>query len=227
MDRDLYSFVRHAALELISPLPMSAYEVLLRDLFLQEPADLLDVGCGKGTLLLAFARRGWRSHGVERSPLMAEAARQAALDQHLQGRFRITQADAAQAVEALPSASIDCALCIGSSHALGGLDRTLVEFSRLVRPGGNVVIGELYWRCPPQQEFLDALGMNAADLGDLSATLAKGPPFGLELLASQTATPQEFASYEAAQRHAGAAWCTANPNHPAAPAIAARSESWW
>lgn len=226
MDRDLYSFVRHATLDLISPLPVSAYEALLRDVFLRGTGEVLDVGCGKGTLLLEFARRGWNSHGVERSPLMAEAARQSAREQKLEGRVRITEADAAQTVGTMEDASIDCALCIGSSHALGGLDRTFAEFARVVRPGGHVVIGELYWRCLPSQELLEALGMAATDLGDLDATLAMGRPFGLELLASQPATRQEFASYEAAQREAGSAWCAANSGHPDAAAIAARGEAW-
>lgn len=227
MDRDQYSFVRHATLDLISPPPVSAYEALLRDVFLRGTGEVLDVGCGKGTLLLEFARRGWNSHGVERSPLMAEAARQSAREQKLEGRVRITEADAAQTVSTMEDSSIDCALCIGSSHALGGLDRTFAELTRVVRPGGHIVIGELYWRCTPQRELLDALGMKPSDLGDLDATLATGRQFGLELIASHVATPQDFASYEAAQREAGVAWCAGNSGHPDAAAIAARGEAWW
>ena len=60
------------------------------------------------------------------------------------------------------------ACCIGSTHALGGLETALTRLTELVRPGGYVVVGEGYWLRPPEPEVLDALGATADELTGLA-----------------------------------------------------------
>ena len=52
----------------------------------------------------------------------------------------------------------DAAACVGATHIFGGFPGTLLALKRLVRPGGYVLIGDLYWRLDPSDEYLAILG---------------------------------------------------------------------
>jgi SAM-dependent methyltransferase len=45
--------------------------------------------------------------------------------------------------------SFDVALCIGSTHAFGRFAEALTELARLVKPGGQVLIADGYWKQKP------------------------------------------------------------------------------
>lgn len=50
--------------------------------------SLVDLACGTGTLALAMARRGWRSWGVDASPMMIEVASQKRRPSRIAGFLR-------------------------------------------------------------------------------------------------------------------------------------------
>lgn len=94
-----------------------------------EPGELtIDVGCGEGRLARELVGRGHRVLGIERSPRLAAAAREA--DPPVQ----VLVADAAQ----LPLDD-GCADLVVSSMALlniARLDRAIAEVARVLAPGG-------------------------------------------------------------------------------------------
>ena len=53
--------------------------------------------------------------------------------------------------------------CVASSHALGGFPNALRGLRDLVEPGGQVLLGEGYWRREPTAAYLEALGGASAD----------------------------------------------------------------
>jgi SAM-dependent methyltransferase len=140
---------------------------------------------------------------------------------------QIVHGDAAQVIGAMPNGSQDCAICIGSSHALGGLGPALSEMSRVCRPGGDLIVGELYWRTAPPDALLTEIGMTSTDLSSLQETVAAGAKFGLSVLDYVTATPDQFRNYELAQFESGMRWTILNANHPDAEASRQRSQWWW
>jgi ubiquinone/menaquinone biosynthesis C-methylase UbiE len=102
-------------------------------------ADVLDVACGRGAVLLPAARRvgpHGRVVGVDLSEAMVRATGNAIQD------LGLTQASAlrmdAEQLE-LPDASFDFVLCGFSLQFLPRLPHALAEFRRVLRPGGRVL----------------------------------------------------------------------------------------
>ena len=55
---------------------------------------------------------------------------------------------------ALEPASFDLALCFGASQAFGRFEQALAALAALVRPGGQVLMADPYWRKEPASDFL-------------------------------------------------------------------------
>jgi SAM-dependent methyltransferase len=94
------------------------------------PGDLLDVGCGRGDVGVAFRRRGWRVAGVDPSAEACAVARGSGIDAHAG-----TLESAPWAAESFDAAVLNHSL----EHVpdpLGDLERV----SRLLRPGGLLAI---------------------------------------------------------------------------------------
>jgi SAM-dependent methyltransferase len=108
-----------------------------------------------------------------------------------------------------PTGPFDLAVCIASSHALGGFPAALGRLRDLVSPGGQVLLGEGYWRRDPSPEYLDALGGATADeLSDYGGLFAAAEAAGLVPLWSCVSTETDWDRYEwtqvlNAERHGG------------------------
>jgi len=146
--------------------------------------DVLEVGCGLGTLLADMARAGYRCQAIDRSPQMAAATR----DRLRRARIlpdmaAVTVAD----VRRLPfaDAAFDSAVSTFPTEYI--FDRVaLREIARVLRPGGRLVIvlgaallpaslpllpfvaiqSLVYGRRPPAHTSEDAGGSAAGARGD-------------------------------------------------------------
>lgn len=100
--------------------------------------DVLEVGCGIGTLLADMARAGYRCQAIDRSPQMAAAARDRLRRQRIPpGAATVTVGD----VRRLPfaDAAFDSAVSTFPTEYI--FDRAaLREIARVLRPGGRLVI---------------------------------------------------------------------------------------
>jgi SAM-dependent methyltransferase len=94
------------------------------------PGDLLDVGCGRGDLAAAFARRGWRASGVDISPDAVASARAQGVDART----------GTLATVGLAPSSFDAVVM---RHSLEHVPDPVAELERvreLLRPGGRVAV---------------------------------------------------------------------------------------
>lgn len=96
------------------------------------PGDVLDVGCGSGSFLLALRSAGWRCYGVEIDPGAVAAAHEA-------GLAGVRQGDLEQA--GFADASIDVVRFWHSLEHLRSPRAALVQARRILRPGGRLVVG--------------------------------------------------------------------------------------
>ncbi|WP_409056794.1 methyltransferase domain-containing protein [Streptomyces sp. SYP-A7185] len=111
----------------------------LRDWLPEAPGDLLDLGCGTGSLSLLAAERGHRVTGVDLSPNMVELAR-AKLAGHA-AEFLVGDAGAPP----VAGRRFDVILARHVLWALPELEETLRHWCGLLRPGGRLVLVEGVW----------------------------------------------------------------------------------
>lgn len=97
--------------------------------------DLLDVGCGPGSLVPALREIGSVNIvGIDLSPEMIEIAR----ERYPTARFEVGDVEAL----AFPDASFDAVLCSGMLHHLAALDGAMAQIARVLRPGGIMLARE-------------------------------------------------------------------------------------
>ncbi|MFG2547149.1 class I SAM-dependent methyltransferase [Streptomyces sp. NPDC048594] len=104
-----------------------------------RPGDLLDLGCGTGSLSLLAAEQGHRVTGVDRSPAMVKLART-----KLAGRDAVfLEGDAA--APPVGEQRFDAVLVRHVLWTLPDPGRALGRWRHLLRPGGRLVLIEGVW----------------------------------------------------------------------------------
>lgn len=101
---------------------------------------VLDVACGPGFLTMTFATRVAQATGFDATDAFLDLARAEAARRGLTNvEFRSGDA------EALPfaDASFDVVSCRAAFHHFPRPERVLAEMSRVTRPGGKLVIGDM------------------------------------------------------------------------------------
>lgn len=123
------------------PQVRDAWDRLLREHLPQAPADVLDLGCGTGTLTVLLAAAGHRVHGLDIAPAMVAAA-----------HAKLAAAGVPATVEvgdaSHPSgrpASFDVVLSRHVLWALPDPSAALARWVRLLRSGGRLVLVEGRW----------------------------------------------------------------------------------
>ena len=114
------------------------------------PQDtILDVACGPGLLACAFAGTPATSPGIDLTPAMIEQAR--AL-QRSEGLANLTWHVGDVASLPFPDGSFSVAFTRYSFHHLLDPAGVLAEMVRVTRPGGRVVVVDVYTSSPEQAE---------------------------------------------------------------------------
>ncbi|MEV5015022.1 class I SAM-dependent methyltransferase [Streptomyces sp. NPDC053780] len=104
-----------------------------------RPGDLLDLGCGTGSLSLLAAEQGHRVTGVDQSPAMVKLARA-----KLAGRDAVFLAGDA-AAPPVGEQRFDTVLVRHVLWTLPDPGRALRHWRQLLRPGGRLVLVEGVW----------------------------------------------------------------------------------
>jgi SAM-dependent methyltransferase len=111
-----------------------SYWLFHRDVFLPSlppaPCRVVDVGCGEGRLGRDLKRLGYEVVGIDGSPTMVAAAREA----DLAGRYEVADAAALP----LPDASADLVTAFMSLQDVDDIDGALREIARVLVPGGRL-----------------------------------------------------------------------------------------
>ncbi|QOV39352.1 class I SAM-dependent methyltransferase [Streptomyces ferrugineus] len=116
-----------------------AWASRLRSWLPERPSDVLDVGCGTGSLSLLAAEQGHRVTGVDRSPAMVALARA-----KLAGRDAVFLAGDAVAPP-VGEERFDVVLVRHVLWALPDPGRVLRHWRALLRPDGRLVLIEGVW----------------------------------------------------------------------------------
>ena len=131
------------------PQARSAWGERLRSWMPRPPADVLDLGCGTGSLSLLLAEQGHRPVGVDLSPLMVEQARRKLTE----AGFDITvMTGDASDPPAEAGHSFDVILVRHLLWTLPDPEGALRRWTGLLRPGGRLVLVEGRWQTPTEDQ---------------------------------------------------------------------------
>ncbi|MFE2283811.1 class I SAM-dependent methyltransferase [Streptomyces sp. NPDC059443] len=120
----------------------AAWARLLRSLMPAGPVDVLDIGCGTGSMSLLLAEAGHRVTGVDLAPRMVEQARTKFEAAGLDGRFLVGDA-------MVPPTGEQRFGVVLSRHLVWTLpdpEAALRDWVTRLRPGGRLVLVEGRWR---------------------------------------------------------------------------------
>lgn len=189
MDR----YTRYRCMRWNTPLSEAHADRLLDVLQLRTGHHVVDLGCGWGELMLRAAARGATGTGVEEEPAHLARGRTAAARRELDRRVRFVARKAADW-----RGSADRAMCIGSTHAFGGLEPTLRALAAIVPANGRALLGEGYWATEPTAAAAELFG--DAIPGPLGAVRETCITNGWRINHVSTASLDEWDEFEATAR---------------------------
>jgi SAM-dependent methyltransferase len=129
----------------------AAWRHALRALLPPPPADVLDVGTGTGVMALLLADLGYSVRGVDLSEKMLSLAQRKASERGAHVRFEVGDA---MEPPGEPE-NVDVVFSRHVIHMLTHPQRALMNWFRLVRPGGRVVIIDGMWGQDPEDRIND------------------------------------------------------------------------
>lgn len=179
-----------------------------------EPAGTVaDLGCGWGELLLRAVERtdDATGVGVDTDPVALERGRAETRRRGLAERVTFLEAEAVT----WPGTA-GRALCVGSSHALGGTRAALAALAKVVPRGGRLLYGDGCWPGPPTAAALEIFGDDVLALPDL---VAAARDEGWRILHLSTADQREWDDFESTSRAGWCDWLLSNQDDPRAPEI--------
>ncbi|GAA0442706.1 SAM-dependent methyltransferase [Acrocarpospora corrugata] len=223
MERQLISHLAHRDHPIAAPVSGAQIARLLRRARLPESARILDLGCGEAawTLRALALYQDATADGVDLSAHAIKAAEQAAEAYGVWERIRLHESAAAD----FPVAEqYDLVLCVGASHAFGGLVPTVEHVRRYLRPNGLALVGEGFWEREPTQEALTLLETDASEYAGLPATVAAAESAGFSTVYAYTSDQSEWDDYEWSWTGSLLRWANENPGPDADAARAAALE---
>ena len=114
--------------------PNELVQTLQFEAGLKPDAVVADIGSGTGISSDLFLRLGCTVHGVEPNSAMRAAA-----EARFAGQPRFHSRDATAEATSLPDASVDMVVAGQAFHWFDP-EAAYLEFKRILRPGGNVVL---------------------------------------------------------------------------------------
>jgi SAM-dependent methyltransferase len=210
MDRAQASRIAHGDLRLWNPIGEAALDETIRLLDLPPGARVLDVACGRGEVLRRVAARFDISGiGYDRDPALLGPAQPGI-------EFEVRDSP--------PAGPFDLVVCIASSHAVGGFPEALGALCELVEPGGQVLLGEGFWRRPPSAAYLAALGAaGPEELPDYPGLMEAATQAGLTPIHACVAGDADWDRYEWRLILNAERWAADHPAEPRAEPVRERA----
>lgn len=212
---------------MLGPLSTERVDALVERCVLGPGDHVLEVGCGKGELLVRLVTRwaGATAEGFDRNPWFLAEARSAAIAAggDVARRVSFIETDVPGAL--IADRGVAMTIAVGATGVYRGDQAATVRaLAAATRPGGTVVFGDGLWIREPLAAGLAAFGMTRDELAegvDGFAALAVGA--GLEVIEVEVVSEAEWDAYEAGYAVAVRSWADDNPDDPEREAFLACS----
>lgn len=147
-----YKYYKEASL---SPRAVSRFRAIRDTIVRLHPrlrdnhCAVADIGCGAGTQSILWAELGCDVHGLDVNAPLVELGRVRCAEAGYRIDLRVGSAVALP----WPNESMDACLAVELLEHVADWERCLMEFSRVVAPGGVLFVSTSNVLCPVQQEF--------------------------------------------------------------------------
>ena len=223
MNQLKYGTISHQGLRYNNPFSIAKIEEVIELLVLNDQASVLDIGSGKAELLIRLIERYQvRALGLEQDSSYIQDALEQAAQRIPNERLELRVCDAVT-FEAEP-ASFDLVSCLGACHIYGGFRPTLERLIHYVRPGGQVLVGDGYWKQEPAPEYLAALETTRDELQTHAENVTTGVSLGLVPVYACVCNEDEWDRFE--WLHMYERYASRKPDDPERPALIAQLYTW-
>lgn len=227
MDRNKFSLIAHRDHVYSNPISEQKMDKIIGYASLQPDHKVIDIGAGKCELLIRLIEKyDCSGTAVELYEGAIAQAKKKAENRIASGRIQFIEKDAREAIEGFAPASFDMGICVGSTHAFGGLDATLAALKKCVKKGGYLLIGEGYWKQKPSQDYLYALGAGETELRSHFENVKAGEDAGLIPLWASVASEDDWDEYEWLYSMSIENYCHEHPDDPDIGAMLAKIRTW-
>ncbi len=212
MDRQRISTIAHGDHPVAAPLSDASVRVLLDRGVPRGEGRVLDLGCGAATWLVRAltGRPGLRADGIDIDAEAIARAQDIVAESGLAERVTLHAGDAKTA--SFPH-RFDLVICIGATHAFGGLLPTLASIGTHLAPGGTVLVGDGFWERAPGRDTQD-VGFEADEFTDLAGTVDRIIDAGWTPVYGHVSTIAEWDDYEWSWTGTVARWALEHPADP-------------
>lgn len=212
-----------------NPISSEKVDRLVSVLDMPSNARALDAGCGRGEFLIRVVEAtGANGIGIDLDPACIAAARKSAAGRIAAESYEFREGDIQH--EPLEPNSIELAICVGSTHAFGAGEaaypNTLQSLSGIVRPGGMILVGEGYWKQPPNPEYLKLIGEPVGIYRNHAENISFAERHGLVPLYATVSSDDEWDDFEWRHRISIERQATRRPDDPATQRKLKRSREW-
>jgi ubiquinone/menaquinone biosynthesis C-methylase UbiE len=181
---------------------------------------LLDLACGKGELLVQWARAyDLQGTGVDEDETLIDAAHQRANELEVWSQLQFVESDVLDFPQPFHQYNIVSCLSatwLETDKAL--LIATLREALKTTR-GGLLLIGETFWQKAPPPEVCAAMGIGRDDLPLLGELVGQFFSADVQLLNMLLATTEDRDGFYSQQWQAVHQWIQQQPEHEDVPAL--------
>lgn len=222
MDIWKYYGVTHAQHAVCNPLLHEKMERLCG--LLSRGGRVLDIGCGKGELLVRLAELyGVSGVGVDLSPRSIQVCLEKQRKRVPGSDLKFLLMDGAAYK---PEAPFDISVCLGASFIYGDYSKTLDALKGMTVPGGVIVTGEPFWIREPDPEYLRATSQKKESYPDgFGGNIAMGEGKGLRCIYAMESNVDDWDHYIALQWKAVREYSAENPDDPDLAELVARNDS--
>lgn len=136
---------------------------LLREFLPSQSSDVLDIGCGTGSLSVILAELKHKVTGIDFSPKMIAKAQAKATQVGHDIAFHVMDA----AKPNFSELSFDVVLCRHVLWALPEPEKVLLRWSNLLKPAGRMILIEGYWHTGGGLHAKDVVGMLPPNMSNI------------------------------------------------------------
>jgi 2-polyprenyl-3-methyl-5-hydroxy-6-metoxy-1,4-benzoquinol methylase len=140
-DKEAASFDMEIDHGLIGEDARAAWKAVLQNALNGQGLEVLDIGCGTGSLSILLAELGHRVTGVDLSPAMIDLAKAKTQKEGQAIQFQVMDA----AFPDFPAQRFDAILCRHLLWTLPEPAKVLQRWIKLLRPKGRLVLIEGFW----------------------------------------------------------------------------------